>query len=167
MLIKIFYLNRAKVYEFCLYSLRNYLQDCMSLNRTTRTYTFRRKHFNLLNKIWLRCDNLNKKKWMILFFYLLSLSSISLYSGIILFLIMHSILFYTPTPLQWMIIRFTRYNVTYLTREPVVRLWTDAFSPRTVEIRICLLKRWIRTYLLNADTDLCPKWFLRNTFVVS
>lgn len=106
-----------------------------------------------------------KKMDDIIFWF--AFSSILLYSGIILFLIMHSILFYTPTPLQWMIIRFTRYNVTYLTREPVVRLWTDAFSPRTVEIRICLLKRWIRTYLLNADTDLCPKWFLRNAFVLS
>lgn len=136
----------------------------MSLNRTTRTY--RRKHCNLLNTIWLRCDNLNLKKMDDIIF-LFAFSSISLYSGIILFLVMHSILFYTSTTLQWMIIRFTRYNVTYLTREPVVRLWTDAFSPRTVEISICLLKRWIRTYLLNADTDLCPKWFLRNTFVLS
>lgn len=97
--------------------------------------------------------------------FLFAFSSISLYSGIILFLVMHSILFYTSTTLQWMIIRFTRYNVTYLTREPVVRLWMDAFSPRTVEIRICLLKRWIRTYLLNADTDLCPKWFLIETLL--
>lgn len=136
----------------------------MSLNRTTRTY--RRKHCNLLNTIWLRCDNLNKEKWMILFFYLFSVVF-----RYILELFCSSLCiaycFFTPTPLQWMFIRFIRYNVTYLTREPVVRLWMDAFSPRTVEIRICLLKRWIRTYLLNADTDLCPKWFLRNTFVVS
>lgn len=65
-----------------------------------------------------------------------------------------------------MIIRFIRYNVMYLICELVVCLWMDVFFLWMVEIRICLLKCWIRIYLLNVDIDLCFKWFFKNIFVV-